>query len=323
MERQTQTLVRGGETPISELTRFIETVYGVPAMESRILISSLLPTRYPPVWIMIQAEANEFTRHLAYSTRRIAVSDIMDTWHFRGERPRTHNRMVATVLAERDTTSKLFADRFWHWPGPPIWKTSRYPLLMQQCVRMRFTLAPDRFPAEVRMEELYDLVRAALAAWPASRSGIVPAPPTEDLTRRAMILPLIDRLFADRPALMRNLCFVAANHAAICGRTEVAKEDLQAQAYVLKSCVPIWMEKIIGVFMSWGALALSMSTIIDETGFDNAWRNRGSRANPFRLGEKLVKDLWTNGLLERNQNGRFRIRPEFVDDLQHILEARL
>ena len=205
-------------TPIQELTSFIETVYGVPSMETRILVSSLLPTRYPPIWIMIQAETNEFIRHLAYSTRRIAVSDIMDTWHFRGERPRTHNRMVALVLSERETTAKLFADRFWNWPGPPIWKTSRYPLLMQQAVRMRFTMVPDRFPADVRMEEMYDLVRAALAAWPANRSGIVPAPPSEAFTRRAMILPLIDRLFADRPALMRNLCFVPTMPRSAGGR---------------------------------------------------------------------------------------------------------
>lgn len=310
-------------TPIQELTSFCETTYGVPAMETRILVSSFLPTRHPPIWIMIQAEPNRFSNDLAYCTRRLWANEITDTWYYRAERPRAHNKLVMLALEERLTRPRLFADRFWSWPGPAIRRTSYYPLLSSQCVRMRFNLDPGRFPENMMRDEMLERMKEALAAWPATRSGIVPEPPTETFSRRAMLLPLIDWMYKDRPALMRNLCFVPANHAAICGRTEVIEADLQAQAYVLRSCVPVWLEKIILVMLSYGAMCVSAGTIIADTGFENPWRMKGTRENPLRLGEKLVRELWTNGLVERNKKGRFRIKPEYVDDLEHIIQAKL
>jgi hypothetical protein len=79
---------------VQALTDFVQTCYGVPAIQTRILISCLLPTRYPPVWMLIQSERNRFLndfgvcfhpfeflrpyRHGALSLRAAAVSQQMD-----------------------------------------------------------------------------------------------------------------------------------------------------------------------------------------------------------------------------------------------------
>jgi hypothetical protein len=64
---------------------------------------------------------------------------------------------------------------------------------------------------------------------------VVPARPDEDLERRINLLPLFDPLLTNRTALFRNLCFIPANHAALCGRKEITETDRRAQ-----SACPFW-----------------------------------------------------------------------------------
>lgn len=314
-------------TPLEQLTEFCEMTYGVPALHSRILASALLPTRYPPLWILIQSEWSRFFDHFSFVTRQLRAVDVHDTWHIRAERPRTHNRSVMIHLASRDTEPRFFADRYWRLPAPPIWRQSRYPLVAQESIRMRLEWDESKVPEDAMRNRFHALMCAALAAAPQDRGGIVPAIPSESFKRRVRILPLIDSLLADREALMRNLCYVPAAHAALYGREKPTEDDWRAGAHVLRSTVPLWMEKLIRAFLGYGALAISLRTAIADTGFDNAWRNTGGaigqKRDPIRLGEKLVAELWINGLLDRNKQYRYKIKPEFVDDLDHILNCQL
>lgn len=302
---------------VDELTDFCRVTYGVPPVETRILVSSFLPTRYPPLWLLIQSEPNAFTEDMSYCATRLRASGFVDSWYYRGERPRKVNRLVTWLMNERATASFVCVDRFWRRPHPPVLRQSQYPRLAAECVRMRLTWDPNRFPD--RREELWARVKAALEAAAGDRGGVVPYPMTEEMERRAALLPLIDRYLADRTALVRNLCFVASNHAALCGRTQPAEPDLRAQAHIIRSSIPFWMDAIITAFLAHGAGFVAIRQIINATGFENEWRNLGSKLNPLRLGEKLVRELWANGFLERHKNGKFRIRPEYVDDLYMIL----
>jgi hypothetical protein len=169
---------------VQALTDFVQTCYGVPAIQTRILISCLLPTGYPPVWMLIQSERNRFLNDLAFVFIRLNSFDLTDTVHFRCERPRFHNILIKVVLAERDQRTVLFVDRYWQLPGPRLWRTSRYPLLAQECVRMRLTFDPGRFPGDMVRDQLYEHVCQALGAALGDRGGIVPARPDEDLERR-------------------------------------------------------------------------------------------------------------------------------------------
>lgn len=317
---------------VKALTDFCEVTYGVPAMETRILVSSLLPTRYPPIWILIQSEQNRFLDHFAYVCRQARAVDVWDTWQLRAERPRAHNRSVMIHLASRNKEPRFFADRYWRLPGPTIWRQSRYPLLAQECVRMRHQFDPVKYPELPRREELKELVCRALSGAQGDRGGVVPVEPPahyrEAFLRRVHILQLADPMLVNRTALFRNLCYVAANHAALCGRDDINEIDLRAQAHVIRSTVPMWMEKLLAAFMEHGKYTSTTTNIaIQDTGFDDPWRNTGMRRNPLRLGEKLVSDLWTSGLLEKTvwgrRTGRYRVKPEYLDDLEHIMNAQL
>lgn len=311
---------------VQDLTQFCEVTYGVPAMETRILISSLLPTRYPPIWLLMQTGWNPFMTHLAYVARQLRALDISDTWHLRAERPRQHNKSIMIHLASRETEPRLFADRYWQLPGVPIWRQSRYPLIAQECVRIRLQIDPAKYPEHVAKERFQELACQALgAANTGNRGGIVPTPPSEDFARRVKLLPLIDPMLSNIHTLMRNLCYVPANHAALCGRQIIEEVDLRAQAHVLRSTVPFWMEKMIRAFMAYGSQCIRLGHAIRDTGYDNPWRNAGSHRNPFRLGEKLVKELWMSGLLERNNNARpgYRVKSDYVVDLEYIMNGRI
>lgn len=317
---------------VKSLTDFCELIYGVPAMETRILISSLLPTRYPPVWILIQSEQNRFLDHLAYVLRQIRALDVWDTWQLRAERPRAHNRSVMIHLASRDKEPRFFADRYWRLPGPTIWRQSRYPLLAQECVRMRHQFDPVKYPELPRRNELHELICRALAAARQDRGGVVPiepsAPYIEAFKRRVNIVSLTDSLLTNRTALMRNLCYVPTNHAALCGRETIDEIDLRAQAHILRSTIPFWMEKLLSAFLSHNPMtSITLTAAIQGTGFEDSWRNVGTQRDPRRLCEKLVNDLWSSGLLEKTKwgrsVGRYKVKAEYVDDLEHIINAQL
>lgn len=300
---------------VQALTDFVQTSYGVPPIETRILISCLLPTRHPPVWMLIQSERNRFLNDLAYVFIRLNSFDLTDTVHFRGERPRFHNRFIMVALADRDQETHLFVDRYWQQPGPRLWRTSRYPLLAQECVRMRLTFDPGRFPDDMVRDQLYEHVRQALGAALGDRGGILPARPDEDLERRINLLPLFDPLLANRTALFRNLCFIPANHAALCGRKEITEADRRAQAHVLRSCVPIWVEKVLREYLRLGENRVKVDTVVKAAGLDDGAKGR-------TCGHQIIQDLSARGVLEGRRiayRPTYRIRPGLVSDIEHIL----
>lgn len=312
-----------------ELTRFCEMTYGVPPLQTRILVGALLPARYPPLWLMINAEKNVFLEDFGYVTRQLMAVDVWDTWQFRGERPRWVNHQIMARLPMRQSQPCFFADRYWQLPTPPpVLRQSRYPLLAQECVRMRHNYNPTVFTNGLMREMLLERVRAAIAAAAADRGGIVPVEPPakwrEDFIRRIRLLPLIDKYLASPTALARNLCFVGANHAALCGRRDFQELDMFAVANVMRSTVPAWMERILSVLLAAVPHAIALKAIITDTRLDDAWRNIGSKQNPLRLGEKLLIELWMSGLVDRVQQGRrWQIKPDYVVDVAKILNLQL
>jgi hypothetical protein len=304
---------------VQALTDFVRDTYGVPPIQTRILVSTFLPSRYPPVWILIQSERNRFLNDLAYVSRQLRAVDLVDTLKFRSERPRVHNRSIMIELADRDRNPRLFIDRFWQLPGPRIWRTSHYPLLAEECVRMRLTVDPSRFPEDMMRNQLHEHVCQALGAAAVDRGGIVPARPDEDAARRIQLLPRFDPLLTNRTALMRNLCLIPANHAALCGRTEITDADRQAQAHVLQSCVPMWVEKVLREYLRLGENRVRVDDIVKSTGFDDRTHKRRSSRS---IGHQIIHNLWANQVLEDRRidhRPTYRMRFELVSDIQHIL----
>lgn len=312
---------------LQELTRFCEITYGVPALQTRILVGALLPTRYPPLWLMISAEKNTFLTDFSYATRQIRAVDVWDTWEIRFERPRWANKTMMTRLATREEFPCYFADRFWQMPAPPVLRQSRYPYLAQECVRIRHDFNQAAYPEQEIQGPLHQRICAALSAAAVDRGGVVPMEPaqkwSEWFQRRLKLLPLIDKYYMSPTALARNLCYIAWNHAHLCGRWQLNDDDMQAVAIVIRSCVPAWMERLLSVLLCYNANAIGLKTLITETRLDDAWRNLGSRQNPMRLGEKLAVELWMSGILNKTSNGRYRIKEEHFNDIAAILNGKL
>jgi hypothetical protein len=304
---------------VQALTDFVAVTYGVPPVQTRILVSTFLPTRYPPVWMLVQSEPNRFLNDMAFVSRQLRAVDIADTVHYRTERPRIHNRAVNIVLTNRESEPRLFIVRFWQLPGPRIGRTSYYPLLAEECVRMRLTVDPSRFPEDMMRNQLHEHVCRALSAAAGDRGGIVPARPDEDLARRIQLLPQFDPLLTNRTSLVTNLCLIPANHAALCGRTEITDADRQAQAHVLQSCVPMWVEKVLREYLRLGDNRLRADDVVKTTGLEDGTPKRRSGRS---IGRQIIHNLWTNQVLEDRLMDRrpaYRIRFELVSDIEHIL----
>ena len=105
---------------VQALTDFVAVTYGVPPIETRILVSTFLPTRYPPVWMLVQSERNRFLNDLAFVSRQLKAVEMRDTLEFRSERPRVHNRSIMIELADRDRNP-----RRWRIPRRSPWEQHR------------------------------------------------------------------------------------------------------------------------------------------------------------------------------------------------------
>jgi hypothetical protein len=117
--------------------------------------------------------------------------------------------------------------------------------------------------------------------------------------------------------LFRNLCFIPANHAALCGRKEITESDRRAQAHVLRSCLPIWVEKVLREYLRLGENRVRVDTVVKAAGLDYGARGR-------TCGHQIIHDLWARGVLEGRRiayRPTYRIRPDLVSDIEHILAA--
>lgn len=316
-------------TPLVELSEFTESVYGVPRLHTRILVSTFLPTRYPPLWILVDSEKCRFLHDLEWGLTRLEHAGMVDAYDLR-VRAHYANKWIDMLLKRRDR-AQLIANRYWEWPGPLLTIRSRYPLVAAECLRLRLEFDAAKQPGERAREELYALVRRTLAEAAVDRGGIVPVPLDEVFHRRAQLLPLIDRHLTSKTALMRNFGFVAANHAAFCGRAKPDFRDFTVQRYMLRMAVPMYTEKMIRVLLDWGTRqmklkrALGWKEIVRETGQVAIWQRYYGGLNtrrPQEIGKRLMNDLWTTGLVDQTPYKAYSLKLAFVDDLGHILEAR-
>lgn len=313
-------------TALTQLTEFAAQTYGVPALHTRILVSAYLPTRYPPLWLMVDAEKCNFVRDLETVLIRLEHSGILDTYNLRDETVHLINKWVKILLDTRESQPHLYANRYWDWPGPVVTPRSQYPLVAAECVRLRLEFDASKHTPSSAKEELLPLVRQAIAQAAVDKGGIVPCNLDETFYRRASILPLVDRNLSSRTALMRNFGFVIANHAALCGRTTPNEDDLQVQRYVLRHTIPLWIEQILHILLERGVHhSVAWRELIRLTGLAYQWQWHWGGQNinrPSDLGERIIKELWMTGLCERNKDNRYLIKPQYSDDLEHILEAR-
>ena len=293
-------------TSLDELTEFVELAYGVPRLQTRILISTYLPTNYPPLWIMVDSEMCRFLEDLSYAVTKFEHSAILDTWYLREQRAWL-NRKYAMILVSAREKPQIFANRYWDWPGPHIFPRFGYHLVAQECLRLRLEFDASKQPGSLAKDGLYELMKRALTEAKVDRGGVVPRQFDNTFYRRASLLPLIDQYLTNRTTLMRNLEFVAANHAAICGRSELNEEDLSVQRMMLRHAVPIWAEKILRVVINRGSRAIGWREIVNQTGqaFEWQWRYGGVHVSrPPKVGERIVRDFFESGLIERTKNNR-------------------
>lgn len=316
-------------TPLVELSEFCEMTYGVPRLHMRILVSTFLPSRYPPLWLLIDSEKCRFLHDLEWGLRRLEHPGIVDAYDLR-VRARYANRWVDMLMKQRDRPL-LIANRYWEWPGPLLTLRMRYPLVACECLRLRLEFDPSKQPGELAREALYQLVKRTLAEAAVDRGGVVPVALDEVFFRRAQLLPLIDRHLTSKTALMRNFGFVAANHAAFCGRDKPNDRDFTMQRYMLRMAVPIWAEKILRVLLDYGSRptdkgrALGWKSIVRESGQAATWQRYWGGINtrrPQEIGHRIVQDFFSTGLVDITLNKTYSIKPEFCDDLARILEAR-
>jgi hypothetical protein len=310
-------------TALSELTDFCEMTYGVPRLETRILVSTFLATRYPPLWLMIDAEKCRFLHDLEYALQRLRQPAILDTLNLRGIRTRLANKWVQVIMSARDRPH-LFANRYWDGPGPWIRPGSLYPVLAAECLRLRLTYNCAKQPGTLARENLYELVRRVLNETD-PRGGVVPREPGETFSRRAALLPMMHPELSSPTALMRNFGFVLANHAAISGRSEPNEEDFGVQRFMMRYAIPLWVEKILQVLLERGMRPISWRSTMRQTGQADEWHwqyGKGSLTRPVYVGRKIIFGFWASGLLHKDWHSRFIIKPEYADDLEHIMEAR-
>lgn len=311
-------------TPLVELSEFCEMTYGVPRLHARILISTFLPSRYPPLWLMVDSEKCRFLHDLEWGLTRLEHPGITDAYDLR-KRTYYANKWIDMLLNRRDRP-QLIANRYWEWPGPLVTPRLRYPLIACECLRLRLEFDPSKQPGELARETLYALVKRTLAEAAVDRGGVVPLPLDEVFYRRAQLLPLIDRYLTSRTALMRNFGFVAANHAAFCGREKPNERDFTIQRYLLRMTVPVWAEKMLKVLLDYGPQrALGWKSIVRETGQAATWQRYWGGINtrrPQEIGQRIIQDFFSTGLVNLTHNKTYSIKPEFCDDLSHILEAR-
>lgn len=312
------------------LTEYCQVTYGVPPMHVRILVSALLPTRYPPLWFLVQAENSPFFDHFAYVIRQMKAYELCDTWMLRADRPWNHNKRILVHLQTRDTDPRYYVDRYWRLPGPQVRVQSRYPLVAQECIRMRFEWDPIKQPEYQSRDKLLKLITEALGAAYQDRGGVVPvevpAAMRESFQRKMMILMMCDRYLCNRTSLARNLLFIPASHMALCGRTAMNDLDYRALAHVLKSGIPFWMERMITVFMHYNQTAISKATVVRESGLLDPWHRGANQMlrEPLRGTEKLIRDLMLGGLLEQTHNNRnYRLKPEHVTDVEELLQGKI
>jgi len=312
-------------TPVTELGEFCELTYGVPRLQARILVSTFLQTRYEPLWIMIDAEKCKFLYDLENVLQRLDFPGILDTVEMR-KRAYLANKYIDIIRQQRQKPW-LFANRYWDWPGPFITPRSRYGLIAQECLRLRLEFDPSKLPGAVAKDILYQRVVDTLGAATVGTGGIVPWPLEEVFARRAGRLPLIDRMLVALTPLMRNFGYVMANHAAICGRAIPNEEDEAVQRYMLRHAVPLWCEKILRVLLQNGQRAISWKEIVRRSGQAYEWQwsygGPGRHTNrPPLVGKKIIHEFWISGLVERNIKWNYVLKPQYTDDLEHIIEAR-
>jgi hypothetical protein len=313
-------------TALTELTDFCELTYGVPRLETRILVSTYLPTRYPPLWLFVDAEKCRFLEDLEYAVRRLEHPAILDTWLLKGQRAYLANKYVKVLMSERHRKTHLFANRYWDWPGPSITRRSWYQLVAAECLRLRLTYNAAKQPGSLARENLFELVRGALGEAAVDRGGIVPRELSETVYRRATLLPMIDRDLTSPTSFMRNLGFVPANHAAICGRAQPDEEDFGVQRFMLRNCIPRWIEKLLKVLIKHGLRGMLWRDLMRATDLTDEWFwHYGGPNNmdyPSQIGKRIIAGFFSSGLCDRSPHRYYSLKAQYFDDLEHIFQAR-
>lgn len=243
---QTQCLNR-----LTALTDFCFDQYNIDPTHTRLIMSTLVPSNYLPIWLIYETQRTPFWNHLNAACKQLGMQPMNNLSGLRSLHIKFADQWYREWMKGRHEHPKIFIDTYYldnfKWRKIPA--SHAYWLIAAECARVSVPAMMAKMPREGADEELLRLVRMVIQ--PHDRT-LLPKPiePGETLNKIIHSIPRLNKEMVDGEPFYNNIVMIPGSHAALYGRgmDQLVDADYYAMMQVIRGSIRQNIQRILHRF---------------------------------------------------------------------------